>query len=161
MARLENQEFAELVEKHKDEMYYLALSILKNEVDAQDAVSETVVRAYEARSRLRKLEKFKPWIMQILVNVSKTLLRKREKIVLTEDAETINQVESAPKYDMWGWVMELEYEFRTVIILYYYEGFSTKEIAKILNIPEGTVRSRLARARNKLKIFMEAKSEKC
>ncbi len=155
MAKLEKQEFAELIEKYRDEMYYLALSILRNETDAQDAVGEAVVRAYEARFRLRKIEKFKPWLMQILVNVSKTLLKRRKKIVLTEETETINQVESEPEYGLWDVIVELEYEFRTVIVLYYYEGFSTKEIAKILDIPEGTVRSRLTRAREKLKKFME------
>lgn len=61
-----------------------------------------------------------------------------------------------PDHGLWAKVMEIEEKYRMVIILYYEQEFSTREISKILNIPEGTVRSRLARAREKLKDILEA-----
>lgn len=156
---LSEQEFAELVSKYQHEMYYIALSILKNETYAQDAVAEAILKAFEAREKLKEKEKFKAWLIRILVNVSCTQMKRNKKIILMDEIEILPRQESKA-LGLWEEVMKLEYKFRVAIILFYYEDFSTKEIAAILHVPEGTVRSRLTRARNKLRIILERKGEK-
>ena len=148
---MEKERFANLVVIYQHNMYRLALGILRNKQDAEDALSETIVRAYEKRGILRDENKFKAWIMTILVNVSKNMLKRNSRLQLMEDVSAMEEAIQENQNDVWSWVMELGELHRRIIILFYYEGFSTKEIAKIMKVPEGTVKSRLSRARQQLK----------
>jgi RNA polymerase sigma-70 factor (ECF subfamily) len=148
--KLSKDEFADLVIKNQTSMYRLAMSILKNTTDAEDAVSESILIAYKHLSSLKKPDSFKAWIMTILSNVSKTMLKNREKIDLYKEPDLFEKTAKEDSNEIWQLVLTLSEEYSQVVILYYYEGFTTKEISKILHIPEGTVKSRLSRARNKL-----------
>lgn len=148
---VEKEQFADLVFIYQKNMYRLALGILRNEQDAEDALSETIIKAYEHLASLRDEDKFKSWIMKILVNESKNILSKNKRIQLVDDVTDLFKVVEENQNDVWRCVMELGEQHRRIIVLYYYEGFSTKEIAKILKVPEGTVKSRLNRARQHLK----------
>ncbi|MDD6208696.1 MAG: sigma factor-like helix-turn-helix DNA-binding protein [Clostridiales bacterium] len=120
MNRITKDEFVRLVSKYRSGMYRMSYSLLKNQADAEDAVSEAILKAYENLEQLKKPSKFKAWMMQIVVNTSKTML-------------------------------ELKDEFREVLVLFYYDCFTVKEISRILGIPEGTVKSRLSRGRECMK----------
>lgn len=148
---INRDEFVALVHENQAAMYRLALGILKNEMDAEDAVSETITKAYIHLGKIRNPEKFKSWILTILSNESKTILQKRKKIELVEDVSFFEETTPEKNDELWSAVMSLHEKFGKVVILYYYNGFSTKEISKILKISEGTVKSRLSRARGKLK----------
>ncbi len=150
MNTIKKEEFERLVIENQLSMYRLAMSILKNSNDAEDAVSETVLTAYEHLSSLKKNDSFKAWMMTILVNVSKKMLRKKKRVVLYDDLGLFEKSTDEGSCEMWEAVLTLNAKYAKVVILYYYEGFSTKEIARILHIPEGTVKSRLSRARSKL-----------
>lgn len=150
MKRITQEELSALIMDNKDGMYRLAFSILRNDADAQDAVSEAIVLAFEKCHQLRKTSSAKSWLMQILVNSSKKIAVQSNKYVLLENEIQYEQAEEFKDDDMWETVMELDEEFREVVVLYYYEQFSVREIGKMLRIPEGTVKSRLARAREKL-----------
>lgn len=150
MQRITQEELSALIMDNKDGMYRLAFSILRNDADAQDAVSEAIVLAFEKCHQLRKRSSAKPWLMQILVNSSKKIAVQSNKYVLLENEIQYEQAEEFKDDDMWETVMELDEEFREVVVLYYYEQFSVREIGKMLRVPEGTVKSRLARAREKL-----------
>lgn len=150
MQRITQEELSALIMDNKDGMYRLAFSILRNDADAQDAVSEAIVLAFEKCHQLRKTSSAKSWLMQILVNSSKKIAVQSNKYVLLENEIQYEQVEEFKDDDMWETVMELDEEFREVVVLYYYEQFSVREIGKMLKVPEGTVKSRLARAREKL-----------
>lgn len=150
MQRITQEELSALIMDNKDGMYRLAFSILRNDVDAQDAVSEAIVLAFEKSHQLRKTSSAKSWLMQILVNSSKKIALQSNKYVLLENEIQYEQAEEFKDDDMWETVMELDEEFREVVVLYYYEQFSVREIGKMLRVPEGTVKSRLARAREKL-----------
>ncbi len=154
MEKISSIEFAELIRQYQLEMYRLSFAMLKNEADAQDAVSETIVRAFERRNQLKDKEKLKPWLMKILVNVSKTLLKNRQRLVLLDDTAQMDSPITDSPDELWELVMQLEEEFRAVVVLYYYQCFSTKEISWMMKVPEGTVKSRLARAREKLKVLI-------
>lgn len=91
---MSEQEYAELINKYQHEMYYIALSILKNETYAQDAVSETILRAFERREKLKEKEKFKAWLIRILVNVSYTQLKKDKKMILMDEIDIPPKQES-------------------------------------------------------------------
>lgn len=150
MKRITQEELSALIMDNKDGMYRLAFSILRNDADAQDAVSEAIVLAFEKCHQLRKTSSAKSWLMQILVNSSKKIALQSNKYVLLENEIQYEQAEEFKDDDMWETVMELDEEFREVVVLYYYEQFSVREIGKMLRVPEGTVKSRLARAREKL-----------
>ena len=150
MQRITQEELSALIMDNKDGMYRLAFSILRNDADAQDAVSEAIVLAFEKSHQLRKRSSAKSWLMQILVNSSKKIAVQSNKYVLLENEIQYEQAEEFKDDDMWETVMELDEEFREVVVLYYYEQFSVREIGKMLRVPEGTVKSRLARAREKL-----------
>lgn len=150
MQRITQEELSALIMDNKDGMYRLAFSILRNDADAQDAVSEAIVLAFEKCHQLRKTSSAKSWLMQILVNSSKKIALQSNKYVLLENEIQYEQAEEFKDDDMWETVMELDEEFREVVVLYYYEQFSVREIGKMLRVPEGTVKSRLARAREKL-----------
>ena len=150
MQRITQEELSALIMDNKNGMYRLAFSILRNDADAQDAVSEAIVLAFEKCHQLRKRSSAKSWLMQILVNSSKKIAVQSNKYVLLENEIQYEQAEEFKDDDMWETVMELDEEFREVVVLYYYEQFSVREIGKMLRVPEGTVKSRLARAREKL-----------
>lgn len=155
MSEINKEEFASLIHENQLLMYRFALGILKSEMDAEDAVSEAVIKAWEHLDKLRKKEKFKSWIMTILANETKNILTKKKKVELMESLDNFGKAACTDGTELWELVMELPEDFRMVVILYYYEGFSTKEIAKILKISGGTVKSRLSRARQKLKVLLE------
>lgn len=150
MERITQEELSDLIMDNRDNMYRLAFSILRNDADAQDAVSEAIVLAFEKSHQLRKISSAKSWLMQILVNSSKKIAVQSNKYVLSENELWYEKTEEFKDDDMWETVMELDEEFRKVVVLYYYEQFSVNEIAKILKISSGTVKSRLSRARARL-----------
>ena len=150
----QNERFCRQVLLLEKSMILLALSILKNEYDAQDALQNTLIKAYENFTCLRAQEKFKPWIFQILVNECSNLLRKRTDYLSFEETEQtagIYERDIAQTMDIWQSVQSLKAEYRTMIILYYYEGLSLKQIAEILNISPDNAKKRLQRSRDALK----------
>ena len=154
VAELTKEEFTKLILDFQIPMYRLAMGILKNEADAEDAVSNGIMNAFEHLYSLKNKEKFRTWIMTIIANEAKSIFRRRKKVDLYGDSNVFEGKEQSENKDIWQLVMTLDSEFSKVVILYYYEGFSMKEISKILHIPEGTVKSRLSRAKEKLKLIL-------
>lgn len=146
-----NEYFCSNISEYKLNMFRLAKSILHNDADSEDAVSETILKAYDKLYTLKKLESFKPWIMRILVNESYSLSNHRKRVVYLNEVEVKEEVFENDNKELWSIVEKLDADFRIVTILFYYEDLSIKEISKALKLPIGTVKSRLSRARNKLK----------
>lgn len=154
-----NKLFCDLITEYRPRLYRIAKGILKNEVDAEDAVSETTYKAYAKFNKLRNLESFKSWIIKILVHESYAISNKRRSIEYLDNIFIENNnsySENINSFILWDAVQLLNDEFRTVTILFYYEDMKIKDISKILKIPIGTVNSRLNRSRKKLKeIFIQ------
>ncbi len=148
--------FEQYIRDYAPNMYRLALAMLHNRQDAEDAVSEAVLKAYEKRRSLREQNRFKPWIMQITANEARKIYGKNKRITPVEDMEEYMPVFREKSHELWDVVMQLEDVHREVIILYFYERFSIKEIGAILHIPEGTVKSRLSRGKRALKEMLES-----
>lgn len=151
---IQKEVFAELVRENKVPMYRLAYGILRNQMDAEDAVSEAVVKAFERLNSLREPEKFKPWIMQIVANEARKLYGKKKRVDLVEDASEMKLYHEDAKNELWDIVVRLDEKSRAVVILFYYEQLSLKEIGGVLDISEGTVKSRLFRAKEKLRVLL-------
>lgn len=145
---MKKDKFIEQIERYKKQMYMAAYSLLKNPTDAEDVVQEALLTAYERLYTLQDEEKFKPWLMKILVNQAKMYIRKNSRIVYIENGEEIDQETAKGNYEeIWDVVLSLNSKLSLVVILYYSQGYSVKEISKIVGIPAGTVKSRLAKAR--------------
>lgn len=143
-------------------LYHVSMSILKNETDCADAVQETLLRAYEKLHTLKKEEFFRTWITRILIHECYGMLRKRKKSVPYEEyMENTRAGEDRQYSQLYCAVLELPEELRMPVTLYYLEGFSVRETGNILGIREGTVKSRLSRARKLLKERLEEEGIVC
>ena len=146
--------FDEIIRLCVPDMFRIAMSILSNKDDADDAVCETVAKAYENLHKLNDCKFFKTWIIRILINEANAVYKKRNKIIYLYDAIDEPEYKDTYSFDndeLDMAVASLNLEFRTVITLYYYQDMKIKEIARILDIPQGTVKWRLSRAKSILR----------
>jgi RNA polymerase sigma-70 factor (ECF subfamily) len=153
--------------EHIDGLYGYALVLAQNRSDAEDLVQETYVRAIRAMGRLRDDSNVKGWLFTILRNVWLNELRQRRKAPEVVDVETDERtsglvdentenphdvyVAKLERRHVRTAIQQLPEEAREVILLREWEGLSYQEIATVLDCPVGTVMSRLARARSKLR----------
>lgn len=149
----ENSLLCKLIVEYRPRLYRIAVGILRNGTDAEDAVSETTCKAFANFHKLKDIEKFKSWIIKILINEAYAISNKRKRFVelaenIVDDRYDTNIVDTIV---LWDAINALDDSFRIVAIMFYYEDMSIKEISKVLNIPVGTVNSRLNRSRQKLK----------
>lgn len=151
MAAIDDEKFVELIQEYTANLYRLALGILHNPSDAEEAVAETVLKAYEKMYTLRRAECFRAWIMRIAANEAKKVWAKSKRTAPVEDIGEYMPAFLDEHHELWDVVMKLDVVYREVIILFFYEQLSIKEIGKILGIPQGTVKSRLARGKKQLK----------
>lgn len=158
----DNQAFSELIISIENELYKIARTRLRNEEDIKEAVQETIMKSYSSLKKLRDSKFFKTWIIRILINECNDIYKKIKKNNYEEydentmKEETVNELNTKiDNLDFFILIDNLNYAERIVLTLFYLEEFSTKEIAKILKEPEATIRTRLSRARNKLKKYME------
>lgn len=154
----EKEWFCQKIEEYKFSLYRLSLSILKNEEDAKDAVSEAICLAYAKLDTLKDENKFKPWIMKILTNASYDIYRKRKNVCSLEEYSDIPDkaaINVCEKLSLRQAVETLEDDYRAVVILFYYEDMSIREISSILCISQGAIKTRLSRARTKLQTLLK------
>lgn len=160
---LSQPDFEQVFLPHLDAAYNLARWLLRNDQDAEDAVQEAYVRAYKAFARFRGGGDGKAWFMTILRNVCYTMLKKlrshetpepfdeeiHQSLTESEMQEAFRQKANAETLHCA--LKKLPDEFREIIVLHDLEGLAYKEIAVVAGIPIGTVMSRLARARERLR----------
>ena len=161
--------FEALMLPHLDAAQNLAKWLLRNEQDAQDVVQEAYLRALKSFSGFHG-SNGRAWLLTIVRNTSYTLMKKNRAVDLTTtfdeekhatDHESVNPAALLERTEDAELVREamdhLAAEFREILVLRHLEGLSYKEIADIAQIPPGTVMSRLARARAKLKECLAAR----
>nr|WP_206529334.1 sigma-70 family RNA polymerase sigma factor [Clostridium perfringens] len=147
--------FLSLIDENRLSIYRVARGILNNKEDIEDALQNTIIKSYEKIGILKKDEFFKTWIIRILINECNLILRRNKKTIFLDKLE--NEKSYSDDYgniELTSVVNSLSEDLRITTVLYYFEDMSTKEISEMLNIAEGTVRSRLARAREKLRDFI-------
>lgn len=142
-------EIEEKIKKYSNMVYRVAYSILKNETDAEDIFQETFIKFYKNIEQMKNEEHEKAWLIRVTINNCNMLLRKKKIRKEDEITEEIPDTHEE-KEDILEVVNKLPAKYRLVIYLYYYEGYKISEISKILNDSEGTIKSRLSRAREYL-----------
>lgn len=152
---MDRTEFCEYVNRYRKQLYIIAYAVLKNETDAEDAVCNAILKGYEHLEQLRNPHKFKPWLLTITKNEALQIKRKRMTLPGDEKIEAILGPIQDEHLELWDVVQNLKEEYRLVIVLFYYADLSMKDISKVLDIPMGTVKSRLNRGREFLKKALE------
>ena len=144
------EQFAALAREHGRAMFRAARAVLDSDADAQDAVGEALLRAWQAFDRLRDPAAAKPWLLKIAVNCARAQLRRARPVLPLEEAAGAAAPAEEP-LGLWELVRALPEDQRLAVTLYYYDGLSVGEIARVLGVPQGTVKSRLARGRDRLR----------
>ena len=154
----EEQKFTELIEENKLRFYKTAKIILKNDDDIYDAIQEALISIYKNYEKLENEKFFSTWATRIIINKCYDLLRKRKNniVPIDEFIENNPSMGQNDKYeiDESGIKQAMNFlndDIKLIVVLYYYDNYSVKEIYEIVNIPEGTVKSRLSTARKILK----------
>ena len=142
--------FGQLVQENLQKMYRIAISILQNVVDAADAIQETMLKCWQKINQVRNEDYFETWLIRILINQCKDILKCRKRTVLVDDIPEAAQEDNYTNTEWKAVLRGLHEKYRIVLELYYVEGFSTKEIATMLHITDASVRTRLVRGRKQL-----------
>ncbi|CAH1224580.1 hypothetical protein PAECIP111893_05148 [Paenibacillus plantiphilus] len=162
--------FVTLVTMEKKRMLRIAVSYLRSESDALEAIQETVCRAWLKRRDLKQPKFFATWLIRILINVCTDELRNRKKRTVVDDVNRYGGKgqeqqwhdlagAAAISLDMSHAVDQLSDHYRNVIILKYYEDMTITAIAELLNKPDGTIRTWLHKALKQLHSFMRRTEE--
>lgn len=158
----DKQAFTDLVLGIKIELYKIAKSRITNESDIDDAIQETMIELFKSIKKLRNPKKFKMWAIKILINKCNKIYKKKHKKDISIDEYNVEKFiitnsfkEIEADINFYNLIKNLKYEERIIIILYYMEKYTTKEISKILHMKENTVKSHLFRAKKTIKIQLE------
>ena len=150
------EEFAGAVTEHGRRMFRAARAVLDSDADAEDAVSQAVLQAWQSLDGLKNREAVRPWLVKIAVNCAYAQRRRQGKVVYLDDLPQEPAAPSPAQYDgLWAAVCALPPDRRTAVTLFYYESMTVDEITRLLGVPQGTVKSRLARARAQLKEMLQ------
>lgn len=151
--------FIETYNRHVDMVYRVCYSFMKNQTDTEDMVQETFLRLLSNQKKFADERHEKAWLIVTASNLCKDTLKKwwrtNENI---EDYPDLPQKTNGSSAVMEA-ILSLSDDYKTVVYMYYYEGYSTAEIAQFLGCPDATVRSRLARARKQLQAMLGGAEE--
>ena len=148
--------FSEIILEIKKELYYLSKAKLNSEDDIADCIQDTIIISYQNIKKLKENSYFKTWIIKILINQCNKRLRNNKKQnnyienIPIENCMIKKELESE-KIDFDFLIKDLQSDEKTILTLFYRFEYTIKEISIILNKNENTIKSKIQRARNKLK----------
>lgn len=148
----------EAVRRYSDMVYRLAFLNTQNKFDAEDVFQEVFLKLFRYKESIQSEEHLKAWLIRVTINQCRSVMmtKKRRHMVPLETVELAAAETEADTYsEVYELVCSLPDKYRQVIHLYYYEELSIKEIAEILGKKEGTIKTRLARARKVLNHKLE------
>ncbi len=153
---LSKERFTAAAQKYMDMIFRLAFSYLKSREDADDVTQNVLLALYKTDKDFESAEHMKAWLIRVTVNECKKMLRSpwRRRGEPLEDYENALGFQAPEDRELYDAIMALDAKYRTVIVLYYYEGYSIRETAQLLGVPPATVGTRLARARQQLKFTL-------
>lgn len=138
--------FTQLITQYTSDMYKVARGILNNNEDIADAIQNTILICFEKINTLQQAKYFKTWLIRILINECNQMIRKNGNQCLLEEFPEIPWRDRSMEYVEFQQLMQaLDEKYRLILILRYAEGFKITEIAELLHIKEGTVKTRLKR----------------
>lgn len=159
-------DFIKLMSSMEKELYYIARSRLRSEEDINDVIQDTIISCYENIRKINDVSKFRSWVITILINNCNNLFRKNKKAVIfsysQNDIDINENLIDVNNYDKINSNIDFEFllnllndDERTIFTLFYTNQHTIKEISSILKINENSIKSRLKRAKEKVKIFIE------
>lgn len=147
---LNNEEIIDIYNRHVDTIYRVCFIYMKNKSDTEDMVQTTFIKLIKSNKKFESSEHEKAWLIRTATNTCKNNVKHwfRKNINIDYIDEISENIKDDTTISL---ILSLPDKYKSVIYMYYYEGFSTKEIANILNMKETTVRSNLSRGRALLK----------
>lgn len=157
LAKKDKGVFSELIQANLTSMYRVAKGILSSEEDIEDAIQTTTLIAFNKIKTLRNDKFFKTWLIRILINECNKIYNHNKKSMkdVKEIKEESYTIDKSINIDLYEAISKLSDELRVATILFYFNDLTYKEISKVLGIPEGTVKSRISRAKDRLYIMLK------
>lgn len=169
-AQINEEAFAELYQRYHQLVYFVAYKLCKNDADAQDVVQDTFMEIKRSLKDLKNPQYFRLWLYRIIDSKCKKLFRRNKYTLVDIDQDQIQNGILVKEQELpvehthfqndqeilQQMIEQLPYEQKLAVLLYYMEQMTTLEISQLLNVPEGTIKSRLSVARNTLKKKVEA-----
>ena len=152
----DEEAFIKVIDEYMTQMYKIARSRLKDEDSIGDAIQETILAAFTNIKKLKETCYFKTWLIKILINKCNDII-KDNNVIYVEDYNLLVNANlsyyesSGEKLDFESILNKLNNEYRLVVVMYYVNRLTIKEISEVLSEKEGTIKSRLSRARQQLK----------
>lgn len=150
----DEEAFDQIIINIEKELYLIAKSRLDNDDDIADVMQETILSCYKNIHKLRENAVFKSWAIRILINKCNDIYKKKRKNTISLDKDNM-EIEDKYIHDdnlsFYILIRNLNEEEKTILTMYYYFKYTTKEISKILKINENTIKSKIIRAKTKLK----------
>ncbi|MCR8658872.1 sigma-70 family RNA polymerase sigma factor [Paenibacillus endoradicis] len=150
--------FVQLMQQYEHQLYRIAYSYMRNEHDAVEAMQELTYRSYRNIRSIKESQYIRTWLTRILINICHDMLRKQKREIpsdLVVDQHLDHRSDQATEIEILDTLTSLNDEQRELIMMKYIEDRSNVDIAQSLNIPEGTVKSRLHYALRKLRLLFK------
>lgn len=159
--KLTENELESYISMFRANIYRLSFSYVKNNEDAEDITQEVFLKLYTTKENFHSPENVRAWLIRVAINLSKNLLKTSWRRKRTELSDTI-PAQTEREVVLTEFINRLKPKYSIILHLYYYEGYSAKDIASICRLPSATVRTRLVRARSQLKemLLKEGYNEK-
>lgn len=149
---MDKQFFTEEVKAAERSLYRIARSYLSSDHDAADAVQEALLRAWSKRNTLNEPRFFRTWLTRIVINACKDERKRLKRVTPVETVpEPEQERQAVPHDELMEALRALDVKYRVPLVLFYLDGYSVQEIAGMLTLPQGTVKNRLYRAKDKLR----------
>lgn len=160
----DKQAFEQIIDYYQNTLYKIARTRLNSIEDIEDAIQETIISAYKSIHKLYNISKIKSWLITILINQCNYVYKQKQKnatisfdlIEGKNQIDTSSQIHSNIEFE--SLMKTLNNNERTILFLYYSEKYRTKEIGKILNINDSTIRSTISRAKKKIEKKLKEES---
>lgn len=148
----DEQAFIKIHELYEDELYRIASSYLRNEHDAIEAIQELAYRSLKKVHTVKEPAYLGTWLVRILLNVCHDMQKKKSRLQLRDTVE-VGEYQDKSSLELREALANLSHEQQDLIFLKYFRDMKNQDIAEVQNIPEGTVKSRLHTALQKLRLF--------
>lgn len=155
----DHKAFQELIESEKVKLYKMAYMYMKSEEEALEVFQETVYKAFISIKNIKDEQYFSTWLTRILINTAINLLNRKKRIIPMEkeilESKLNPYLPSEKDPDLVQAVLELDEKYKTVLILRFYRDYTVKQIAELLDCPEGTVKTNIHRGVNLLREILK------
>ena len=152
MRNIYDKQFEEIYYKHKQTLYNISYSYLKNVSDSDDIVQDVFMKYLNSNNDFKNDDELKYWLIRVCINACINEIKSTyKKRVVLDNNISLNNDSLNEDNEIFNYVYNLPFQYKDVIVLYYYESCSVDEISKILKISQSNVKKRLERGRNILK----------